>query len=334
MPPNNSIAYNSKSLPRKTSSCKNKYNCRVGSSDRIETRSSFEFTKSLWLQDAQNSLRNLLTIKVSTKLFLAFLRSEHSEGPLEFYLDAQSIEDLHHEDQPAGIMRVYNVYFNDENLSTGRQSSLDFKEIGCFDTVISLMRKKINKEAEATLKVLANAAFHRFIDSEYYCKQTLEALRMTGTSMNDSFLLDARGWWHAFVSMAETMPVSVAITDMTYPGAPLVYINQEFTNTTGYSRDEVVGRNCRFLQGPETEPEVIQVIRRSLSTAQNCHVKITNYRKNGEVFQNSLSMRPVFDDDTIYRYVISFQFEIKSKKHRLTIVRLKCFSKRPLQRKE
>ena len=64
------------------------------------------------------------------------------------------------------------------------------------------------------------------------------------------------------------------------------------------------------MQGPQTEPESIAVIRNTLSKGQDCHVKLTNYRKNGEIFQNLLSMKPVFDSDGIYRYVIGVQFEI------------------------
>ena len=101
------------------------------------------------------------------------------------------------------------------------------------------------------------------------------------------------------------------LSDMTIPGAPMVFVNQEFCRTTGYAKEEATGRNCRFLQGPDTEPEAIQVIRNTLSKGQDCHVKLTNYRKNGEMFQNLLSMKPVFDADGIYRFVIGVQFEIK-----------------------
>jgi PAS domain S-box-containing protein len=122
---------------------------------------------------------------------------------------------------------------------------------------------------------------------------------------------DADDWLNTFVATAESFPACIVISDMTIPGAPMVFVNSEFCRTTGYSREEAVGRNCRFLQGPETEPEAIQVIRNTLSKGQDCHVKLTNYRKNGELFQNLLSMRPVFDADNIYRYVIGVQFEIK-----------------------
>jgi PAS domain S-box-containing protein len=122
---------------------------------------------------------------------------------------------------------------------------------------------------------------------------------------------DADDWLNNFVSTAESFPACIVISDMTIPGAPMVYVNSEFCRTTGYAKDEATGRNCRFLQGPETEPEAIQVIRNTLSKGQDCHVKLTNYRKNGELFQNLLSMKPVFDADNIYRFVIGVQFEIK-----------------------
>ena len=79
---------------------------------------------------------------------------------------------------------------------------------------------------------------------------------------------------------------------------------------TGYTRREVLGRNCRFLQGPDTEPESIAVIQRTLSKGEDCHVLLTNYRKSGSKFKNLLSMRPVHDADDVYRYVIGVQFEV------------------------
>eukprot|EP01040_Poterioochromonas_malhamensis_P020566 gene20566-24583_t len=178
--------------------------------------------------------------------------------------------------------------------------------------------QKIRDEAETTLKMLAFDAFPRFIKSKY-CQQVMGALQQGGNSQMEGMLQqlgnkvpqDADDWLNIFVATAESLPACIVISDMTIPGAPMVYVNQEFCRTTGYGREEAVGRNCRFLQGPETEPEAIQVIRNTLSKGQDCHVKLTNYRKNGEKFQNLLSMRPVFDADGIYRYVIGVQFEIK-----------------------
>ena len=63
----------------------------------------------------------------------------------------------------------------------------------------------------------------------------------------------------------------------------------------GYSKREALGHNCRFLQGPNTEIKSVEVIQDSLSSGVDCHVKITNYKKNGKPFQNLLSLRPVHD---------------------------------------
>ncbi|EGB05622.1 hypothetical protein AURANDRAFT_30609, partial [Aureococcus anophagefferens] len=94
---------------------------------------------------------------------------------------------------------------------------------------------------------------------------------------------------------------------MTIPGAPMVYVNPEFCRVTEYTTAEAVGRNCRFLQGPDTEPESIGVIQRTLGKCEDCHVLLTNYRKSGEKFKNLLSMRPVLDADDVYRFVIGVQ---------------------------
>jgi PAS domain S-box-containing protein len=132
---------------------------------------------------------------------------------------------------------------------------------------------------------------------------------------------DADDWLRKFTSTADSFPACIVVSDMTKPGAPMVFVNTAFCKVTGYTKEESVGRNCRFLQGPDTEPEAIAIIRATLSKGQDCHVKLTNYRKNGEKFQNLLSMKPVFDAQGVYRYVIGVQFEVmadKSLKKRLS----------------
>jgi PAS domain S-box-containing protein len=132
---------------------------------------------------------------------------------------------------------------------------------------------------------------------------------------------DAEAWLAKFTSSADSFPACIVVSDMTQHGAPMIFVNAAFCKVTGYTKEESVGRNCRFLQGPDTEPEAVATIRSTLSKGQDCHVKITNYRKNGEKFQNLLSMKPVFDAYGVYRYVIGVQFEVladKSLKKRLT----------------
>ena len=130
-----------------------------------------------------------------------------------------------------------------------------------------LAMQKIREEAETTLKMLAFDAFPRFIKSPM-CQQAMQAITAAGGQGIASAIgefeskgpQDADDWLNSFVATAESFPACIVISDMTIPGAPMIFVNSEFCRTTGYAREEACGRNCRFLQGPETEPEAIQVI--------------------------------------------------------------------------
>ena len=94
--------------------------------------------------------------------------------------------------------------------------------------------------------------------------------------------------------------------------APLVYVNDHFCRMSGFTSREVLGRSCRFLQGPETEPEAVSSMLRCLSEGLDCHVKLTNYRKDGSLFVNLLSMRSIHDSNGVYRFVVAIQNELAS----------------------
>jgi len=85
----------------------------------------------------------------------------------------------------------------------------------------------------------------------------------------------------------------VTIADFSLPDQPLIYANHGFEEITGYSIEETVGHNCRFLQGPNTEPEKLMHIRKCISAGLPCTVQIKNYRKTGEEFINYLSLTPI-----------------------------------------
>lgn len=84
------------------------------------------------------------------------------------------------------------------------------------------------------------------------------------------------------------------ITDPRLPDNPIVYVTPEFEAHTGYSKEEVLGRNCRILQGPDTDPAAVAALRDAVENMQALEIEILNYRKDGTPFWNDLSIRPVF----------------------------------------
>jgi PAS domain S-box-containing protein len=95
----------------------------------------------------------------------------------------------------------------------------------------------------------------------------------------------------------------------------LVYINAAFEKTTGYKRSEIIGQNCRFLQyginkGDVSEPESLRRLSEALRDKQPVRVEITNFRKDGTPFRNLLAMKPIFDTDGNYAFVLGMQFDI------------------------
>jgi sigma-B regulation protein RsbU (phosphoserine phosphatase) len=102
----------------------------------------------------------------------------------------------------------------------------------------------------------------------------------------------------------------ITIADARLPGMPLIYVNTGFERLTGYSADSVLGRNCRFLQGPGTDPATAREIRRAIDDNLECLVEILNYRKDGASFWNRLSITPVVDGSGQVTHFIGVQSDV------------------------
>ena len=89
----------------------------------------------------------------------------------------------------------------------------------------------------------------------------------------------AASWLYSLVSVVEAMPVSITIVDVQLAGLPLIYVNQEFCRVTGYSKSEAQGKNCRFLQGPETQLASMCVIIDAIRRGEDCSVRLNNYKR-------------------------------------------------------
>ncbi len=89
--------------------------------------------------------------------------------------------------------------------------------------------------------------------------------------------------------------MSVVFSDPNQPDNPMVYVSEHFFAQTGYTANEAMGRNCRFLQGPDTDPAAVEAIRQGLKAHTRFTIDILNYRKDGTPFLNRLRIRPIFD---------------------------------------
>lgn len=100
--------------------------------------------------------------------------------------------------------------------------------------------------------------------------------------------------------------LGVAIADGALPDVPLVYVNPEFERITGYHLDEVVGRNCRFLQGPETDPKHVARLREAIERRVPVEVTLVNYRKDGTRFWNHVRILPTLEAGRSEPYFIGY----------------------------
>ena len=108
--------------------------------------------------------------------------------------------------------------------------------------------------------------------------------------------------------------MAMAVSDPRQHDNPLVFVNEAFCRLTGYTREEAEGRNCRFLQGPDTEPERVGEIRRAIANEDVIVTEIKNYRKDGTAFWNALHVGPIYDEHGQVIYHFGSQWDVSDVK--------------------
>jgi PAS domain S-box-containing protein len=111
-------------------------------------------------------------------------------------------------------------------------------------------------------------------------------------------------------------PVGITISDPDQPDNPMVYVNDRFVEMTGYDREESIGINCRFLQGPDTDEASVAQLREAVEAAEPTSVELLNYRKDGTEFWNRVSIAPLRDGDGRVTEWVGFQEDITAFKER------------------
>lgn len=105
----------------------------------------------------------------------------------------------------------------------------------------------------------------------------------------------------------------IVIADAQAPGCPIIYCNPAFERITGYCAREILGRNCRFLQGPDTDRATVAHIRDALTLGRELQVTIKNYRKDGTAFWNKLSLSPLRDDRGNLTHFVGIQSDLSER---------------------
>ena len=123
-----------------------------------------------------------------------------------------------------------------------------------------------------------------------------------------------------FAAAVRATRMPMVITDPRLPDNPIVYVNDAFVKLTGYAREEIIGRNCRFLQGPETDPEDVVRIRDAIERRVTIEIDLKNRRKDGTAFWNKVLVSPVFDPDGELTYFFASQYDVTLEKERLVLL--------------
>lgn len=105
----------------------------------------------------------------------------------------------------------------------------------------------------------------------------------------------------------------IVIADATKPNRPLIYCNAAFVKMTGYTLEDTIGKNCKFLQGVDTDPAAVAEIRQALREERECKVVLKNYRKDGSYFWNELIISPVRDSQGNLTHFIGVQNDITAR---------------------
>ncbi len=113
---------------------------------------------------------------------------------------------------------------------------------------------------------------------------------------------------------ATAAPTGMVVADPDQPDCPVVWVNPAFSRITGYAAEEVLGRNCRFLQGPGTSAAAVQKIRRAIATREAITIELVNHRRDGRRFVNELHISPSFDADGRLIAFIGIQHDVTERR--------------------
>lgn len=263
-------------------------------------REDLQFSKIV-CKNVINALHGIIQLQETRALFFDFLEGVQSN--LSFSLLPEGYSSEHVATRPN---EGYDAPLSRSQRSVlclmVPQLFLDFCESKQYDRIVGFGAEDDTKRAVV-------------IESLVAARDAVEGLKRTSVS-------PAIQWLKLFGSAAECCQETIAITDPNELDNPLVYVNTQFENETGYKRELCLGRSCRFLQGHGTDDSARQEIKKNLLVKRGCKVRILNYRKNGAAFWNLLHIKPIFDEYNKLLYYVSVQYDLGKLRTPLEIFQL------------
>ena len=126
---------------------------------------------------------------------------------------------------------------------------------------------------------------------------------------------------HPVLDSIRFSPIATVVSDPSKPDNPLIAVNAAFCALTGYTEDEVIGRNCRFLRGPDTENGQTEKLRSAVYGKHPALAELINYRKDGTPFRNAVMIAPLFDNDGNLELFVGSQIEVLPEEESIGLVR-------------
>ena len=292
------------------------------------------FTKLDWLELPEKHFRESVVARDELRPFEAFLRARNLETTLRFWLAVSKLMGMSELARMAKADEAYKEYL--EVKHAGDQP------LGAADS-----KAKMEQIQAAFKRVTRELVDTHFVDFIYSDKSDTTVTRLMDdpTEVNESaFALlwpeydvpaDTSRFLAQFAALFDKYPACICLSDMTLPGSPMVFVNAGFCAITGYKTSEVLGKSCRFLQGPFTDPEAVAAIVRALRNGEDCHVKVANYTKAGVPFKSLLTLLAIFDSNGVYRFCMGIQFPITEqvtiRRRFMRLSRLVCLLPRMLE---
>jgi PAS domain S-box-containing protein len=126
---------------------------------------------------------------------------------------------------------------------------------------------------------------------------------------------------HPVLDSIRYSPIATVVSNPNEADNPLVAVNDAFLELTGYSEEEVIGRNCRFLRGPDTENAQTSKLREAIYNKQHTLAELINYRKDGSRFRNAVMIAPLFDENGRVELFVGSQLDVKPDEESITVIR-------------